>query len=156
MKRNMALSALVLALVVLELMALGQSSSQKQEHPKAQAGTELVAWTQDQRAERMPSTQATPPAQQQPDTQTPRTPAEGQQNDTAQQDDAQKHPAAQSFMGTIMKSGDIYVLQTSDNMTYQLDDQERARQYEGKQVQVTGSLDKSTNTIKVRDIKQAA
>jgi hypothetical protein len=156
MKRNVALSALVLALVVLELMALGQSSSQKRERPKAQAGTELVAWTQNQKAEPVPSTQATTPAQPQPDTQTPRTPAEGRQSDTEQQDDAQKHPAAQSFMGTIMKSGDIYVLQTSDDITYQLDDQGRVKEYEGKQVQVTGSLDKSTNTIKVRDIKQAA
>ncbi len=56
----------------------------------------------------------------------------------------------------IMKSGDTYVLQTADNVTYQLDDQERAKQYEGKQVQVTGSLDKSANLIKVRDIKQTA
>jgi hypothetical protein len=48
----------------------------------------------------------------------------------------------------------MYVLQTADNVTYQLDDQERAKEYEGKQVQVTGSLDKSANMIKVRDIKQ--
>jgi len=59
-------------------------------------------------------------------------------------------------MGMIMKSGGTYVLQTADNVTYQLDDQERAKQYEGKQVQVTGSLDKSANLIKVRDIKQTA
>jgi Protein of unknown function (DUF5818) len=56
----------------------------------------------------------------------------------------------------IVKSGERYVLQTVENVTYQLDDQERAKAYEGKQVQVTGSLDKSANMIKVRDIKQVA
>jgi hypothetical protein len=55
-----------------------------------------------------------------------------------------------------MKSGDTYVLKTADNMTYQLDDQARAKQYEGKQVQITGSLDSATSTIKVQDIKQAS
>jgi len=55
-----------------------------------------------------------------------------------------------------MKSGDNYVLKTADNMTYQLDDQSRAKQYEGKQVQVTGSLDATNNTIKVQDIKAAS
>jgi hypothetical protein len=50
----------------------------------------------------------------------------------------------------------VFVLKTSDNMTYQLDDQARAKEYEGKQVQVTGSLDSGSNTIKVQDIKQAA
>jgi hypothetical protein len=149
MKRNIWLATLALAVGVLGPMPLAKSSSQKQEHPKAQPGTQLVAWTQDRKAEPMPSTQTTPPAQQQPDTQTPGTPAKAQQDDT-------KHRAARAFTGTIIKSGDVYVLQTSDNMTYQLDDQERARQYEGKQVQVTGSLDKNNDTIKVRDIKQAA
>ncbi len=41
-------------------------------------------------------------------------------------------------------------------MTYQLDDQARAKEYEGKQVQVVGNLDASSNTIKVQDIKGAA
>ena len=38
----------------------------------------------------------------------------------------------------------------------QLDDQARAKQFEGKQVQVTGSLDSSSQTIKVQDIKAAS
>ena len=37
-----------------------------------------------------------------------------------------------------------------------LDDQERAQKFEGKQVQVTGKLDTSSNMIKVQDIKAAA
>jgi Protein of unknown function (DUF5818) len=55
----------------------------------------------------------------------------------------------------IVKSGEKYVLTTSDNVSYELDDQERASQFEGKQVQVTGTLDKSSNMIQVRDIKAA-
>jgi hypothetical protein len=106
-----------------------------QPRAKSLKGNQLIAWTQDQQARPMPETQ------------TPATPA---------QDDVQKQPAAQAFTGMIMKSGDTYVLQTADNVTYQLDDQERAKQYEGKQVQVSGTLDKSANLIKVRDIKQTA
>jgi hypothetical protein len=149
MKGSISLATLALAAVTLAPIALAQSA-QKQERPKALAGTELVAWTQDQKAEPMPSTQTTPPPQQKPDQQTPSTPANGQQ------DDAHKTPAAQAFTGTVMKSGDTYVLKTADNMTYQLDDQARAKQYEGKQVQITGSLDSATSTIKVQDIKQAS
>jgi hypothetical protein len=70
--------------------------------------------------------------------------------------DAQKRPAAQTFTGMIVRSGKKYVLTTSDNVSYELDDQERASQFEGKQVQVTGNLDKSSNMIQVRDIKAAA
>jgi len=69
--------------------------------------------------------------------------------------DTRKHPAAQTFTGMIVKSGEKYVLTTSDNVSYELDDQERASQFEGKQVQVTGTLDKSSNMIQVRDIKAA-
>ncbi|MGC2194885.1 MAG: DUF5818 domain-containing protein [Terriglobales bacterium] len=111
--------------------------AQNSKASKAQTRQGLIAWTRSQKAEPMPATQ------------TPN-------RLVAQPDDAQKQPAAQAFSGMIIKSGDTYVLQTVDNITYQLDDQERAKTYEGKQVQVTGSLDKTSNTIKVRDIKQVA
>jgi hypothetical protein len=55
-----------------------------------------------------------------------------------------------------MMENDHYVLKTSDNNTYQLDDQERAKEYEGKQVQVMGVLNSETNMIRVRDIKMAS
>jgi len=147
MKATISLAALTLATLTLAPMVVAQSS-QNQERSKAQPGTQLVAWTQDQKAQPMPSQTTTPPKEQ-PNTQTPSTP-------TGQADDTHKQPAAQAFTGTIMKSGDNYVLKTADNMTYQLDDQARAKQFEGKQVQVTGSLDSSSSTIKVQDIKQAS
>ena len=127
MTRNTWLAAIV---ILLAPLALAQNSSQ--EHGKSQqARNHLVVWTQDQKA----------------------TPVQGT---TAQQDQTQKQPATQAFTGMIVKSEGTYVLQTAENVTYQLDDQERAKAYEGKQVQVTGSLDKSANMIKVSDIKQTA
>ena len=139
-------TTLALAGFALAPMALAQGS-----HPRMdmKAGTELVAWTQDQKPEPAPATQATPPDQK-PQTETPSSPARSAQDST------QKQPAAQAFSGTVVKSGETYVLKTSDNMTYQLDDQTRAKDYEGKQVQVTGSLDSSNNTIKVQDIRSAS
>ena len=144
-----SLTTLALAAFALAPMALAQGA-----HPKMdmKAGTELIAWTQDQKPVPTPATQATPPDQK-PQTETPTSPAGSAQSSQ----DTQKQPAAaQSFTGTIVKSGDTYVLKTSDNMTYQLDDQSRAKDYEGKQVQVTGSLDSSNNTIKVQDIKSSS
>ena len=59
-----------------------------------------------------------------------------------------------SFSGTVVKIGKKYVLKT-DTATYQLDDQEKAKQFEGKQVKVSGSLDKATGTLHITDIQLA-
>ena len=126
MERNVWLAMVVLAI---SLAPIARAQNSAQEHAKSQKSKQLIAWTQDQRAVPV-------------------------QDTTAQQGEVQKVPAAQAFTGMIVKSGHTYVLQTADNVSYQLDDQERAKEYEGKQVQVTGSLDKSANMIKVRDIKQ--
>ena len=58
---------------------------------------------------------------------------------------------AQPITGTVVKEGDKYVLQSA-GMSYQLDDQEKAKKFEGQQVNVNGDLDKSTKTIRVSDI----
>jgi Protein of unknown function (DUF5818) len=60
-----------------------------------------------------------------------------------------------SFSGTVVKTGNHYVLKT-DKMTYQLDDETKAKQFEGKQVTVNGTLDKSTGVIRVTDIQPAS
>jgi flagellar basal body-associated protein FliL len=57
----------------------------------------------------------------------------------------------QPITGTVVKEGDKYVLQSS-GMSYQLDDQDKAKKFEGQQVKVNGDLDKSTKTIRVSDI----
>jgi hypothetical protein len=56
-----------------------------------------------------------------------------------------------SFTGTVVKAGGKYVLKTSD-MNYQLDDQEKAKQFVGQQVKVNGTLDSNTSMIHISDI----
>jgi methionine-rich copper-binding protein CopC len=58
----------------------------------------------------------------------------------------------ESFTGTVVKVGKKFVLKT-DTATYQLDDREKAKQFEGKQVKVNGSLDKATRTLHIIDIQ---
>ncbi len=59
-----------------------------------------------------------------------------------------------TFVGTITKSGDKWILEdASKKVTYQLDDQERVKQYEGRSVKITGSFDVATNTIRVAQIE---
>ena len=70
-----------------------------------------------------------------------------QQNDMPAQD-------AKPFNGTIVKEkGRLVLKDTATNMSYQLDDQEKAKQFEGKQVKVTGKLDSNTNVIHVENIE---
>ncbi len=88
------------------------------------------------------SAQQTPPAQNQ-DTTSPQ-----QQSDTQSQ-----QRSTQSFEGKITKSGDKLVLQdASTQIAYQLDDQTKAKQYEGKNVKVMATMDPNTNTLHVVDI----
>jgi hypothetical protein len=56
------------------------------------------------------------------------------------------------YMGTIVKDGDAYVLQTG-NEKYLLDSQKKAKRYKGKDVKITGTLDKAKNLIHVEKIK---
>lgn len=64
---------------------------------------------------------------------------------------------SKTFVGTIAKSGDQFILKDdSGKVTYQLDDQQSASKFEGKQVKVTGTLDASNNTIHVQNIQPAS
>ena len=61
------------------------------------------------------------------------------------------------FSGTILKSGDNYVLSDAANkLSYVLDDAEKASPYEGKKVKVTGTVDVATNIIHVETIQEIA
>ena len=59
------------------------------------------------------------------------------------------------FTGSIAKQKSGFALKAGNN-SYKLDDQSKAKEYKGKNVQVTGSLDKSTNTIHVEKIEASA
>jgi hypothetical protein len=86
-------------------------------------------------------TSSDPSAQQQPD------PA-GPSTSMSQTSDAQ------TFTGKIAKSGSKLVLKDSaTKTTYMLDDQDKAKQFEGQMVKVTGRLDAQTNMIRVAAIE---
>jgi Protein of unknown function (DUF5818) len=89
------------------------------------------------------SPQATPDPQQQAQPQTP--------------DSETGLPATiQTFQGTISRSQGQYVLNSASGAIYQLDDQKRAKEYAGKSVKVTGTLDASGDVIHVSSIEPAS
>ncbi len=55
-----------------------------------------------------------------------------------------------------VKGGSKYVLFKSDKTFYELDNQKKPAAFAGQKVEITGSLDKSTKTIHVTDIKAAS
>jgi trehalose-6-phosphatase len=54
---------------------------------------------------------------------------------------------SQSFTGTIVKSGDRYVLQAAHGSIYDLDNQEAVKPFEGKRVSLHGALEPRTKLI---------
>lgn len=62
---------------------------------------------------------------------------------------------AQTFTGKIMNHDGKYALQGEDGKTYDLDDQDKAKEFDGKAVKVTGSLDEENMTIHVKEIEEA-
>lgn len=61
---------------------------------------------------------------------------------------------SQTFTGKIAKSGSKLVLKDSaTKATYALDDQDKAKQFEGQTVKVTGKLDPQSRMIRVATIE---
>jgi hypothetical protein len=56
------------------------------------------------------------------------------------------------YTGSIVKKGGSYVLK-SGNEKYLLDSQQKAKNYQGKDVEITGALDKGKNLIHIEQIK---
>lgn len=59
----------------------------------------------------------------------------------------------QSISGTIIKSGDTYVLRASTGQQYDLSNVSHAKTYVGKQVKVTGKVNTSSHMIDVQSIQ---
>ena len=79
-----------------------------------------------------------------------------QQTSPAPDAASQASPSSQNaFTGTVVKAGGKYWLK-ANGTKYQLDDQEKAKKFEGQQVKVSGDLDKATSTIHVADISPAS
>ncbi len=69
----------------------------------------------------------------------------------------QTDPKTKMFSGTVVKSGDHFILSDAANkLSYVLDDTQKASQYEGKKVKVTGTVDAANNTIHVQSIEEIA
>jgi hypothetical protein len=120
-------------------------------------GPQLIAWSEMQKPQPVPQRPEPVPV---PDSNAHK--QAGPTEDTPQQQPAQdakapaqpkQGPAAQTLSGTVIKLGNKYVLKTTDKQTYELDDQDRAREYEGKQVKIVGSLDRTTNMIHITSIE---
>jgi len=86
---------------------------------------------------------------------------QGQNQNPSAQDSTSQSSASSSdtandalsvFSGSIMKSGSKYVLHSTTG-DYDLDDQSQAESFAGKEVEVAGTLDKATNTIRVKSIE---
>lgn len=139
-------AVLVFALGTISLKCTQDLRSQPSPaHPSDIPGPQLIAWTEAQKPQPVP--QPLPPPDrpvQQPD-QRAAQPA----NPQAQP----QPPAVQTFTGTIVKDGSSYILKVSKNNVYQLDDQEKAKRYEGKQVKIEGTLDANGNSLHITSIE---
>jgi hypothetical protein len=99
-----------------------------------------TAWSADQQTPRLDSLPLTPALYPQDSQQEP-----------------QQQPDVKTFTGRISKDGQKFVLEDpAMNTSYQLDDQKKAQQHEGKNVRVTGTLDAQNNLIHVHAIEDAA
>jgi hypothetical protein len=114
----------------------------------------------DQQQPQTQPTPDTPPTQQGPartqPAPTPENPPAAQTPDQAQAPGSTPTtttPSAsdgQSFLGTVVKSGDKYVLKDDSGKTYDIDHQDDVKKFEGKRVKVQGTLDPTGTKIQVK------
>jgi hypothetical protein len=109
-------------------------------------GPQLIAWSQLQKPQ--PISQLSPPPGQ-----TGQRADSQNQNAQNQNSQTQQESSAQVFTGTIVKDESRYVLKAADGASYQLDDQEKAKHYEGKQVKIVGNIDAHGTTLHIESIE---
>jgi len=72
----------------------------------------------------------------------------------AQASQTSANQGSKEFTGTIVKEkGTMMLKDAASNVSYKVDDDSKVKEYEGKQVKVTGTLDSSTNVIHVDSIQ---
>jgi hypothetical protein len=117
----------------------------------------LVAWTTMQTPQ-PPEGNPLPPRsapEPQPNVQVPENPPDSSTAPATPDATApagQQQTATQTFTGTVSKQGDTYVLSIPGSESYKLDDQDRAKQFEGQKVRVLGMLDQGSAVIHVQTI----
>ena len=97
--------------------------------------------------------QQKPSAADSPSMQTPPRTGPDSSMPQPQTDATNSHPSARAFEGRIEKSADGFVLR--ENVTqspFKLDDQGKAKKFEGKDVRIMATMDPTTNTLHVVDI----
>jgi uncharacterized protein DUF5818 len=158
MKLDVQLKTSVAALAL--LVALSPAGFAQQSQPNkpdssvvAAEASPAIAWSETQTPQPVSSGKAVSTPDQQQEQQPPDNPpaAPAQAGGTQAQSDS----ATQTFTGTVVRIGDQYVLRTTDNMTYQLDDPNKAKEFEGKQVKVTGGLDAKNKLIHIQTVEAA-
>jgi outer membrane biosynthesis protein TonB len=147
-------SVIIVGFVFCSAIAFAQEPA----HPGQVFSSDLVLWSSMQEPQQPeqdhPHQQPTPDPN--PETQpTPNpTPSQpGQQASPSSPASQDKSATAQTFTGTISKEADNYVLKVSDSTSYKLDSQDQVQAFEGKRVQVTGTLDSSINLIRVDKVE---
>jgi uncharacterized protein YdeI (BOF family) len=89
------------------------------------------------------------PTQAQPSQQPGQQPAQPRQQAPDSQAQTQS-TSSQTFSGTVVKSGDKYVLQDASGTSYDVDRQDLVKKYEGQKVRIHGTLDASGKVIQVQ------
>lgn len=120
------------------MFAQGVQSEPAPALPSSVLGPDLIAWSQMQTPRPVP--QPLPPDQN------PRAP---------------QQPATETFTGTIAKVDVSYVLKLANGLTYRLEyqndnqngHQNHGKQYEGKQVRLTGVLNANQSSIQLFSIQ---
>jgi len=152
MKRGTMLLPIICLGVALALAQQSPAPKPAPGHTDGILGPQLIAWSELQKPQPVPQQpQPVPP----PDTQPRQQPSQqNPQPDAEPQSQAEpRESTPQSVTGSVVKVAGKYMLETEDNIAYQLDDQEKAKQYEGKRVKVTGSLDRTTGIFHVSSIE---
>ena len=111
----------------------------------------MMSWGGTLQAQNAPST---PPDQQQPQSQQPPDTQPQQAPDQSQAPSAKPGSSSatdvQTFSGTVVKSGDKYVLKDDSGKVYDIDHQDQVKKFEGKRVRVHGTLDPTGTKIIVQ------
>ena len=131
--------------------------AQEPAHPAQALSSDLIAWSYMQEPQQPEPQRQQPTHEPSPETQpapNPTTTAPGEQQASPATPGSQSQPpTAQTFTGIISKEADSYVLKVSDTTSYKLDNEQQIQPYEGRRVQVTGTLNRSLNLIHVDKVE---
>lgn len=144
------------SIVIAILGFAGVAIAQEPAHPGQLFSSDLVAWSSmqaPQQPERSHSQQQPTPDPNSETQPTPNpTPAQPGTHESTSESQEQ-NSTAQTFTGTVDKEADSYVLKVADSTVYKLDNQQAVQSYEGRRVQVTGTLDRAINLIHVDKVE---